>query len=67
MTDIFKSADWARDVERAPIGRQLSFRECESCEAKTGTPELCAGCLHNRARIVAACEALGWKYVEVRR
>ena len=25
-----------------------TFRECDTCSAKPGSPVLCAGCLHNR-------------------
>lgn len=32
----------------------LEFHECETCAAKPGSPVLCAGCLHNRAVILAA-------------
>lgn len=24
------------------------FKECDTCRAKPGSPELCSGCLHNR-------------------
>lgn len=27
------------------------FMECDTCRAKTGSPPLCSGCLHNRALI----------------
>lgn len=27
------------------------FMECDSCRAKPGSPQLCKGCLHNRALI----------------
>lgn len=31
--------------------RSIRFQECETCAAKPGIPELCAGCVHNRASI----------------
>lgn len=27
------------------------FLECDTCRSKSGSPELCKGCLHNRALI----------------
>ena len=27
------------------------FLECDTCRAKPGSPDLCKGCLHNRALI----------------
>jgi hypothetical protein len=31
------------------VGAALSrFMECDTCRAKSGSPTLCAGCLHNR-------------------
>lgn len=29
----------------------IQFRECDTCRAKPGAPELCAGCQVNRASI----------------
>lgn len=31
--------------------KKFEFKECDSCAAKPGSPELCASCLHNRAII----------------
>lgn len=33
-------------------GSQTGFMECDTCRSKPGSPELCAGCLHNRAVIL---------------
>jgi hypothetical protein len=32
----------------------MTFVECDTCRAKPGTPQLCRGCLINRATIEAA-------------
>jgi hypothetical protein len=42
-----------------------TFKECESCAAKPGSPTLCAACLHNRTTIDRLLAALrmsldGW-------
>ncbi len=29
----------------------VTFMECDTCRAKPGMPQLCGGCLHNRAII----------------
>lgn len=29
----------------------LTFRECDTCASKPGSPQLCVGCLHNRETI----------------
>ena len=29
----------------------MEFQECETCRAKSGSPELCGSCLNNRAVI----------------
>ncbi len=29
----------------------FSFKECASCAAKPGSPELCGSCLHNRTAL----------------
>lgn len=33
---------------------KMEFQECESCAGKPGSPDLCAGCLHNRRVIERA-------------
>lgn len=30
---------------------KITFMECETCNAKSGSPVLCSGCLHNRNAI----------------
>ncbi len=34
------------------------FKECASCAAKPGSPQLCGACLHNRALVSALQSAL---------
>jgi hypothetical protein len=29
----------------------MTFRECDTCAAKTGSPTLCGGCIHNRKEL----------------
>ena len=29
--------------------KEHGFLECDTCRAKSGSPVLCSGCLHNRA------------------
>ncbi len=36
----------------------MEFQECNTCKAKSGTPILCSGCLHNRALIEELKEEL---------
>jgi hypothetical protein len=43
-----------REIRRlyiAPEEKIFDFMECDTCRAKPGTPNLCAGCLHNRQMI----------------
>lgn len=40
---------------------EKSFRECDTCSAKPGSPTLCSGCLHNRDLIIS----LHSRYLEV--
>lgn len=51
------------------MGETTTFRECESCAAKPGAPDLCRACLHNRstvARLLAALRTAvsGWEASE---
>lgn len=41
----------------AAVARDLAFVECDTCRAKSGTPPLCMGCLHNRLVIEAFDQA----------
>ena len=38
---------WFDNAEDLP----LEFRECDTCRAKSGSPSLCDGCLHNQRLI----------------
>jgi len=43
----------AEAVEGANL-TPFSFRECDTCRAKPGTPILCEGCLNNRSELARA-------------
>jgi len=48
----------------------IEFAECAACAAKSGSPTLCAACLHNRTainRLRVECEALTKVYVTAAR
>ena len=44
-----KGSKQRRDARGHDADERLDARECASCAAKTGSPELCPSCLHNRS------------------
>ena len=51
MTSIWDAAEAAITAHNLALHEHEDFQECSTCAAKTGTPTLCTGCLHNRALI----------------
>ena len=43
------------------------FMECDTCRAKPGSPQLCAGCIHNRRMIGNLKSALAEAIVGIKR
>lgn len=48
----FYAVAWQRRMFLAPEP-EYGFIECDTCRAKSGSPTLCRGCLHNREVIEA--------------
>ena len=44
-----------------------TFKDCDSCASKPGSPILCSGCLHNRTVISNLKAALNAKIIEINR
>lgn len=48
----YAAVEWQRRMFLAPEP-EYGFIECDTCRAKSGSPTLCRGCLHNREVIEA--------------